>query len=110
MSHHTIELQDYKKQLEHQIAVKDAIVRLVSNPDFEKVILKAYLQEEALRAISNSIQNTLHQDNVDQSIAKAQATAYLRQWFDLAIKSGQNAENELRDVNDSLMTMDINDE
>lgn len=86
-----------KDKFEKQIALKEALLRLEDNKDFQMLIVEGYLQDEALRALELSISSSLNQEQRESSLSLAQSTANLKNYFRTVAIQGDIAKKNLDD-------------
>lgn len=63
-----------QEQADRILEVRDALIRLIENPDYKTVIEEAYFKEEAAR-LPEALTNPEMQDDVDQRLLKEQVVA-----------------------------------
>lgn len=86
-----------KEKFERQIALKEALLRLEDNKDFQMLIVEGYLQDEALRTLELSISSSLNQEQRESSLLLAQSTANLKNYFRTVAIQGDIAKKNLDD-------------
>ena len=86
-----------KEKFEKQIALKEALIRLEDNKDFQLLIIEGYLQDEALRTLQLSVSSSLNQEQRDNSLSLAQSTAHLQNYFRTVAIQGDIAKKNLDD-------------
>lgn len=86
-----------KDKFEKQIALKEALLRLEDNKDFQLLIVEGYLQDEALRTLELSTSSSLNQEQRATSLSLAQSTANLKNYFRTVAIQGDIAKKNLDD-------------
>lgn len=85
-------------QAKEAVAMRDTYIRLLQNPDFDKIIHKGYFETESIRAVmakSNpELQTPEHQAQIMRTI---DAIGSLRQYFQKIVGIGNQMESSLRE-------------
>ena len=76
--------------------------RLFSNRDFKKLILEEFCVNECARYAQNSANPALGPDERADSLAIAQAAGHLRRFLSVTIQMGNQAEVEIRQINEAI--------
>lgn len=86
---------DYKNDIE----VRDAILRLEENKDFQLVIKDNFLEKNCARLTRLSTSLHLQESQRNDALKAAQAAGYLEQFLQVAIQRGDLAEKNLAELN-----------
>ena len=81
-----------ESELRDKVELRDSLLKLYQNKEFQLIIKKMYLREYCADAIKKSTYPT--QDR-DYHIARAQAAGYLEQYLDFIELQGNQAEKDL---------------
>lgn len=74
-----------------------ALQRLTENKDFQDIIIIGYLKDTALSKLNNSITTVFTAEDREMFIVAAQATGFLKQYFDNIKNAGRLAESTIED-------------
>lgn len=84
------------------IALKESVEVLISSPLFQKVIGKAYFEQESIRLVSLMAEDTLS-DEVKVKFQKMMyGIAYFQQWLRIKVLEGTEMEQYLDDASDEI--------
>jgi len=102
------------EQADKALALRDAITRLFSNPDYKIVMDNGYFKDEAMRLTLAIVDNEM-QDEIEQRIVgeKTRAIGHLHVWLNAAINLGNmvqaSLETEERDRVDATKSVTYDD-
>lgn len=84
-----------KKNYRERMALRDSVLKLQKNRDFQKVIEQGFMLEDCARYARNSGLVTLSKEEREDSLLKAQAAGHLKEFLHAKIMMGNNAEKNL---------------
>lgn len=87
-------LYEERQRLSQLIHLKDLVIKLEANPQFQQVILKEYLTNYSLNNLRDSTSSNVC-INKNDSLLKAQASTYLLHFLNEVKEKGFNAEEAL---------------
>ena len=96
------QLREQKKQYEEAIAIRNAIRRLESNSDFNKVIMELFCTEECARYVQLSVNINLPSENRDWALQMAQSAGLLKEFLTVKITQGNHAENDMLKLDEAI--------
>lgn len=88
-------LEIEKKNCHERMALRDSIIKLQKNKDFQKIIEQGFMLEDCARYARNSGLVTLTKEEREDSLLKAQAAGHLKEYLHAKIMMGNNAEKTL---------------
>ena len=91
----TKHLEIEKKNCRERMALRDSIIKLQKNKDFQKVIEQSFMLDDCARYARNSGLVTLPGEEREDSLAKAQAAGHLKEYLHAKIMMGNAAEQTL---------------
>ena len=91
----TQKLEIEKKNCRERMAVRDSILKLQKNKDFQKVIEQGFMLDDCARYARNSGLVTLSKEEREDSLAKAQAAGHFKEYLHAKIMMGNAAEQTL---------------
>lgn len=91
-------LQHEKNELKKKIEFREAVERLLDNPDFKTVIVDGFQLYDCARYAQMSGQPDLKDSARADSLAKAQAAGHLDDYLHTKILLGNQAEKSLNDL------------
>lgn len=95
-------LEEHRDELKKQVELNEAIVRLMKNRDFRKVILDAYMVADCARLAHTSCDPILSVQERADALSMAQAAGHLKRWLAVQGRMAENAERGIADVNQTL--------
>ena len=88
-------LEIEKKNCRERMALRDSIIKLQKNKDFQKIIEQGFMLEDCARYARNSGLVTLTKEEREDSLLKAQAAGHLKEYLHAKLMMGNNAEKTL---------------
>lgn len=88
-------LEIEKKNCRERMALRDSIIKLQKNKDFQKIIEQGFMLEDCARYARNSGLVTLSKEEREDSLLKAQAAGHLKEYLHAKLMMGNNAEKTL---------------
>lgn len=100
---------DVTEAKEH-VALADALGRLQKNKDFELIINKGYIQDEAVRLVSLKAHPSMQDDKRQSSIVKSiDGIGALEQYFSMLYVVGANSQLAIDEANEAIVEMNAED-
>lgn len=96
------ELEQYKKDQQVLVEMRDAALRLSENRDFRKLILEGFCLHEAARYVQESGDPMLNSEQRADALHMAQASGHLKRFLSLTIVMGNTAANNVRQADQEL--------
>lgn len=96
------ELEVYIKHLKNVIELSDKLKRLEINSDFKDIIQEGFCKEEMARYLSLAVSDKVSAENRDLYNRLAQSSAALDNYLAFIHIKGDQARNELPEVEDQL--------
>lgn len=96
------ELEIYITQLKSIIDLSEKLKRLEANPDFREIIQKGFCKDEMARYLGLAVSDKVSADNRDLYNRLAQASAALDSYLAFIRLRGQQARDELPEVEDQF--------
>ena len=96
------QLEDQQADERLRVERRDAILRLVDNPDFRKVIAEGFFVTDCARYVRESINPVLDKQAQADALSMAQAAGWLKQFLNVGIRMGDTAANTLRELDEAL--------
>lgn len=85
------------KQAQTSIALKRSLMRLQENPDFDKLIMKGYFEDEAVRLVLLRADPSQQSEDAQKAINKSlDSIGFLRQYFIAINQIGAMAEKAIK--------------
>lgn len=81
-----------------QVKIKEAVLRLYKNKDYQLVIGKLFMLEDCARYAKLSGSEAYEEGVRKDSLSKAQAAGHLQEYLNAKIMLGSNAENSLESL------------
>jgi len=97
-----LELESQKEKLQAQIERRKMALRLTENPDFKKLIMEFFVVDECARLAHMAGDPALDQKRRDDAMLMAQAAGHLKRFLSIQIKLGENADDDLDDLEGRL--------
>lgn len=94
----TQDLTQHKEQLLQGISLKNAVLKLSENADFNKIIIEGFCKNYMLDQLEASINPIIDVSARDSALRMAQAGGLLTQYLRLLVASGVAMENELKNI------------
>lgn len=91
-----------KTKLKAQVAFRDQILKLSTNPDFREVIDKGFIHDEAARNARIGGDPALGKQEREDAIQMALASGHLQRFLSANIQMGNTAEDEIRQIDSVL--------
>ena len=96
------ELEAQKTDLQKQVDLRDAILRLSGNHDFRKVINEGFLRDDCARNARIAGDPTLDAKQQNDALQMALAAGHLQRYLSANVQMGNMAENNIIHVNGEL--------
>lgn len=96
------QLEHQRESFKEQIQNRDMAIRLATHPDFKKLILQEFCVNECARYAQQSANPGLSDREQKDALAIAQAAGHLRRFLSVMIQMGNNAENQMVDLDEAL--------
>lgn len=99
------EVAQLKQQLEGSkklVELKNTVMRLSENKDFEELIIKGFCRDEAASNVKMSGNLHLEQANRENALAIAQAAGHLERFLSQIVVEGMNAERVIPQIETQL--------
>lgn len=96
------QLQEQREQYKKAIEIKNAIERLNSNSDFQKIILELFCVTECARYVQSSVNINLPPENRNWALQMAQAGGLLKEFLIVKITQGNHAENNMSKLEEEI--------
>jgi hypothetical protein len=86
------------EQYKELSALRDAAVRLHSNPDFKKLILDKFMVQECARYAHTSADPSMSAESRQDALAMAQASGHLKRYLSVVVQMGNGAAGQISDL------------
>lgn len=96
-------LEYQREQAKSLIEKRDMAIKLYSNPEFNKLIVKEFCVEEAARLVHQSGDPILKPEERADALAMAQSGGHLRRWLSMTILMGNTAEKQSVELDEAIM-------
>lgn len=83
-------------------AMQAALDRLLSNQDFQEVIMEGFLKKYALRTVNHLAEPNFRAEERDVLIQTLDGIAVLNRWLQLIDKFGKMADDDIKDAEATL--------
>lgn len=95
-------LEDFKVKMKRYVELGDAIMRLVKNPDYRKVIEQEFMLGECARFAQESGDPALTDRERADALAMAQAAGHLKRFISQSILMANQADKSIRDSDERI--------
>lgn len=95
-------LEEQITELREAVERKDLALKLEKNPEFSKLILDIFCEEECARFVRNSTDPAMPESPRRDALAMAQAAGYLRHWLSMQVVMGRRAEDEIKNIEENI--------
>ena len=94
-------IQIHIEEVKHLIALKDALLRLKQNKDFQEVVEKTYLEKEALRLVYARANLNLTEEQRANALSMLDGIGHFVCFLDGIIAQGKHFEEELKEYEEA---------
>jgi len=98
------EIEEQIKELKEVTALKDSLIKLEKNKDFQKVIFQSYFDKEPTRL--TMIRPSIKTENLPHIDDAFKAVGLLKLFFDMVLNKGEQAETEIAKLTEELNNLD----
>jgi len=95
-------LENQLKGNKELVELRNSILRLYKNKDFQKVIQDAFMVKEAARYVQTSADPAMGDRERADALAMAQASGHLKRFLAINIQLGNAAENSIPEINEAI--------
>ena len=98
-------IKQEKISFKESIKIRDAVLRLEKNKDFQLIIEKVFMVDECARNARVSGSFTLSEESRADALSKAQAAGHLAEFLVSRVQLGNLAEKSLQDLEESELEL-----
>lgn len=96
------QLETRKEALRRQIKLRDQILRLKQNPDYQAVVLDGFTRDECARNAHISTDTRMPKEDREEALGCSQAAGYFLRYLSANIQMGYTAEDEIEQIDEAI--------